>query len=499
MKKNILWALCLCAVSALAQNEKPFFLPGEGVYLVGINKKLEPAVAEPAMVCAAYKATMLTENVELASIEANGKSYPISNLLSEDGSMLNLQTFMGVGKANGLIVRDMDGQSYQLGDYAPTKTWKTTHLWAAADLQSVTGHSRDLPLCMYDQWDCPITYEKDELQAASDYVTVQFSSPIEGLVVRRVSMALVVKGELPANADLAAEFTYYHSNRTITNYTQSIAATAYRTVRTEGENTIYYVSMPLKEEQVIDCPFDLTISGFDGLDAWLARAVDTHNLYPSHTFYQDGKQNVATDVCVNVVGYFNYVGTWSYINGKQEFGEVVKEGDYVQVYYDPSDPDWPGEYYTGEVTFPVECTFGIEDLTVKEQPAWIECNADMSQWEQYEAIQLIFSAQALPQEMEGRLGKVVISTKDGASEYTILIRQGSCFFDCEQDPTVEGAAFKESLPEKPNVDDIEDAEAIQSVVVLPTAGGRFDLLGRPVREPQAGQIIIENGALRMQH
>lgn len=500
MRNLIIGLLCLSSLCVMAQGAKPFFLPGEGVYLVGINKELKPAVEEPAMVCTAYKATLRTQNVELASIKSGSSSYDVSHLIAEDGAMLDLRKFMGVGKAYGLIVRDIEGQSYQLGDYAPRKSWTTTHLWAATDLQAITGHSRDLPLCMYDQWDCPITYERDPLQASSDVVTVRFSSPIEGLVIRRVSFALVVKGELPATADLAAKFTYYHSGQAATTFRQPITPAAYRKVREEGENSVYYVSMPLSEEQVVDCAFDLTISGFSELDAWMARAVDTHGLYPSHTFYADSEQDPAADVCLNVVGYFNYIGTWNYYDGKQEFGEVVNAGDYVQVYYDPSDPDWAGQYYAGEVTFPVECTYGPTDLWVKQQPAWISCSLELSQWEEYEALQIILSAGALPEELDGRLGKVVISTKDDASCYTIWVRQGNCFFDCDVDPTIVGMEFMESEEEKPNVDDVEEKEqeGLREVVTLPTMRGCYDLLGRPVSTPVAGQIVIENGVLHMQ-
>lgn len=468
MKKNLWMMLALMSVAAglQAQEELPFFLPGDGVYIVGMDVMTgQNALTSPTLVSEAYQMTLRTQNVDVAAVKAGSKNYNLSQYLTED-NLLDIRPFMGVGSANGLIVRNFDGDSYQLGDYAPEKTWTTTYLLSAAALgESYTS----LPLAVYDAWDCPITYEADPVIAAgADTLTVDFGNPQEGLVVQSVSMNLLSES---ANEEALLRHVrvcvriYNKENTTVERTLDLVPESPCLTSLSAGR-----WAMVLPVEAVICTRFEVEVSGLHAAEAWLPRAVDSHSLYPTHTTYSGTSQSANTDACIQVNGYFNYVGTWGMMGGKQERGEAFFTGDLVQIYYDPSDPDWPGDFYQGEATFPVECTFGAEDIVLKSAPSWIiDYMVDASQWAEYGAVQLAMQADALPEEKEGRLGKVVWSTADGASEYTILVRQGIAWFD----------------------DDPE--QAVDAVVDIDTSGGLYDLLGRPVTTPAPGNVYIRQG------
>lgn len=474
MKKYIIMTIfCAVAVAALAQ--KPHYLPGEGVYIVGLPADLSQTYDYPVMVTEAYKATFKTFGAELASAAAGGKSYNLGKYMQDDGT-LNLVGFMGCGQASNLIVRNYDGDSYTIGDYAPNKTWNKTYLVAA--FPGWDGMEQ-YTLGVYDHWDCPVTYEADtELTIKkAKAVSVDFGNPHEGLVCQGVNFNLISDdAELPSKANaLTVSVKIFDDNRESVQSTKKIqlkSSNINKVGTTDDGKNIYAVYVAIYPQIVIAQPFCVEVDGFDrlGVDAWMPRAVDTHNLYPTHTTYTftSSKEQIAeSDACINIEGYFNYVGTWGWPNGKCEYGECVAQGDYVQVYIDPSDPDWPGMYYTGDPTFPVECAFGASDLMVYEKPDWINTiQFDTSQWEEYGALLLILQADALPTGETGRYAKVVISTSDEASFYTIHIRQGNGSF-----PTsVNGVKVK-----------------------LSSDGGMFDLSGRRITVPQPGQMYVKDG------
>lgn len=473
MKKNLLTIL-FCAVAFSAMAQKPHYLPGDGVYIVGLPADMNTTYDYPVMVAEAYQTTFKTTGAELASIYA-GKSYNISNRIKEDGT-LDLISFMGCGEANKLTVRNYDGESYTIGDYAPEKTWSTSYLVAA---QAPWDGKDTYTLGVYDHWDCPVTYAADAMftESKANGVSVNFGNPHEGLVCLGVNFNLV-----STSADLKSKVAALNvcvnlwdegRKEIVGSKDSKLKSSNVKLVRTTDDGlNIYSVYVNFTSPLIIAQPFTISVDGFAnlGVDAWLPRAVDTHNLYPTHTTYSVGNDNVQvaeSDACINVEGYFNYVGTWAWYDGKCEYGECVAQGDYVQVYYDPSDPDWPGEFFTGDPTFPVECTFGANDLALEEKPNWItEVEIEGSQWEEYGALLIIMQAGPLPSGENGRYGKVVITTRDDASKYTIHIRQGNGSFP----DAIDGP-----------------------VVALPAEGGMFDLTGRKITTPQPGQIFIKGG------
>lgn len=457
------------------KTEQTIYLPGEGVYLIGVGPDLQPAVSCPTMVAAAYQATMLLENTDIASIKAAGKSYNVSDRISEDGAVLDLHRFMGVGEAYDLTVRNMDGDRYQLGDHAPMKTWDRSVLWAANDITKQNGGKRSLPIVVYDQWDCPLVWAQDET-LCKDQCTVDFGTPHEGLVVEAISMVLVSKSDKPlSDKQLTAVLTEYdETGSAIQEVTLTINNSMLREAGQDGDLYLWYVSLPLKSKVVLSQRFDVSLSGMtqEGVSIWVARAKDDTGLYPTHTSYSDGVKDAGSDACIQVEGYFNYLGTWGWADGKEERGEAVASGDLVQVFYNV--PEEADEYFTGEAAFPVECTFGVSDIVVLETATWLSTSVDDSQWAEYGAVQLILTAKGLPEGKQGRLGKVVFTTVDRASEYTILVRQGTGWWDdeLEQDePIIEG---------------------IDMVIDIPANGGVYDLMGRSVAEPQRGNVYIVN-------
>lgn len=463
---------CVIAIDAIAQ--KPHYLPGEGVYIVGLPADKSKTYDCPVMVTEAYQATFNTTGAELASITAD-KSYNISNRLQADGT-LDLKSFMGCGSTTKLIVRNYDGESYTIGDYAPVKTWSTSYLVAAC---APWDGKSTYTLGVYDHWDCPVSNDADPMFTSRNAtgLTVDFGNPHEGLVCSSVNFNLISESAtlMLSTGGLTVKLTVFDE------ITKSVIQTEQVKVRqkdvrvvgtTDDGNTIYSVYVHFSYPLIIAHPFTVSIDGFGslGTQVWIPRAVDTHDLYPTHTTYHlsTGDEQVAqSDACVNIDGYFNYVGTWGWPDGKCEYGECVAQGDYVQIYIDPSDPDWPGTYFTGDPTFPVECAFGMNDLVVEEKPDWIsEVQIDGSHWQKYGALLIIMQAASLPNGETGRYGKVVITTKDDASKYTIHIRQGNGTF--------------------PN--------AIEGVSVdIPSGGGMFDLSGRAIAAPKSGQLYIKDG------
>lgn len=493
--KKLLTTLPLLALTtcAMAQSgyDKPYYLPGEGMYLVGLSTStLKPAVNEPTLVTQAYKAHLNIYNTELASIKAGTTTYNLANRISDDATDLDLVSFMGVGNAYDLTVRDMDGNRYQLGDNAPNVKWYNTRLLAA---QPDWKGQHTLPLCRYDQWDCPITYERDPLLDSDHYNTlrIDFGNPIEGLVATAVSFPLVCAPDYDATAELEVAINIYNEDCTgiLEDYKGSVRISRVPLVSTlDDGTTIRNVNIPLPSSGVvINTPFEVIISGFAGdeLNVWLPRAIDNKGIYPTHTAYVDwyGEEDIApmadikanSDAVVNIEGYFNYIGTWGWWDGKYERGEVVSSADLVQIYYDPSEPDWPGDYFMGEAGFPIECTFGAEDITIYDAPDWINAiSYDESQWEEYGCVQITMAADALPNDMTGRNGKVVLCTRDRASFYTIYIRQGAAWFNMDDD--TEGIDTPLAPERQPMTD-----------------GALYDMRGRRISTPVKGQPYMRGG------
>lgn len=491
MKRTL--AISLLAVAGLAAQaqavgyDKPYYLPGEGMYYVGLSTStLKPAVSEPTLVTQAYKAKLNLFNTDVASIKAGTKTYNLADRISEDGTTLDLVSFMGVGNAFDLTLRNFDGDSYQLGDNAESKKWINTRLLAA---QPDWKSHHTLPLAMYDQWDCPITYERDTAFGTEGFnsVRIDFGNPHEGLVLTAVNFPLVCAPDFDDTAELTVTLNIYNNARTeiIDDYTGIVRIGRVPSISTlDDGTTIRNISIPFSSQGVaISTPFEVVVSGFAGdeLNAWLPRSIDHTGIYPCHTVYDEwyGEEGAApaytvehANAVVNVEGYFNYIGTWGWWDGKYERGEVVSSADLVQIYYDPSDPDWPGEYFMGEVGFPIECTFGAEDITIYEMPEWInKISYDTSQWDEYGCVQLTMSADALPNDLTGRNGKVVLCTRDRSSFYTIYIRQGSAWFDTS------------------------DLEGIEAPTVSNPSSDRqcYDLQGRPIAAPRKGQPYVRGG------
>lgn len=474
---TILLALCLMPAFAQEEDAAPFYLPGEGVYLVGLPSDLNPVVSEPTMVTQAYQAKFITTGAELAAVRSGQKSYNVTSYFNDDNSVLNLVRFMGIGEASGLIVRNFDGESYELGSLAPEKTWYYCRLLAAYD--SWRGH-KTFPLCMYDQWDCPVSFDADPMLASdrNDAVTVSFSNAHEGLVVSNVNFPLAVASGSAMDLPLTVRLSFVNEVGNTETYETTVTPSALTKVADHEGFAIYSaVAKVSRQNIVIKTKFEVSVSGFaqKGVDAWIPRAIDTHGLYPSHTVYFDGERTeseASADACINVEGYFNYIGSYGWYDGKYERGEVVGSADLVQVYYDPADADWPGDYFMGEAAFPIESTFGSSDITILEMPEWINSiSYDDSQWAEYGAIQITLAADALPSEVNGRNGKVVLITSDHASRYTIYIRQGAAWFD------------------------MESGVSPVATISLPKAGGVFDLAGRRISPMQSNGINVKNNKI----
>lgn len=464
------------ATTVMAQ--KPLYTPGDGVYIAGLPADQSKTYNRPVMVAQAYKATLNMANAKLASMTESDQSRNISRYVSNN--VLDLSTFMGVGRIENVIVRNFDGDSYCIGDNAPSKTWSITNLVAG---YAPWGGRDNYTLGVYDHWDCPVGYDADEMIVTKkmDKVTVDFGNPHEGLVCQNINFNLVSATDNIAEKVGSMKVTLStwdaeHSSATII-YNQQLKKNNIRKVK-DLNNGLFlhsvYINFP--DNIILDKDFEVSVEGFASTDVevWIPRAIDPNNLYPTHTTYSnatDSESVASTDVCLNIDGYFNYIGMWGWYDGKVERGEVVPQGDYVQVYYDPSDPDWPGRYYTGEAAFPIECTFGINDIALLERPDWIsEVKIDASQWDEYECLQIIMTADALPAEETGRYGEVIISTQDMASFYKIRIRQGNATF--------------------PN----DSTDGINNLTVsIPAQGGLFDLSGRRVDNVKEGQIYILNG------
>lgn len=459
------------------ETDATIYYPGDGVYIVGVPGNTVPVLDEPTLVAEAYQATFNIKNVDVASIKAGDETYNVSDKIKEEGSVLDLHAFMGVGHAHSLTVRNvMSRSSYQFGQYNPNrKTDQKVNLIAAFPMW---GGYETLPLGVYDHWDCPISYEKDPMlgQGKNDAVTVDFGNPHEGLVARYIDFSLVVGNGNDASKKFTVTLDVYNNERSaiIYSHTATVDLMTMARVSSEGENQIYCAEVKLPNNKVIiDSPFKISVSGFaqEGVNAWIPRAVDSRSLYPTHSVYSDGQTNPASDVCVNINGYFNYIGSWGWYDGKVERGECYSSGDLVQIYYDPKDADWPGDYYMGESAFPVECTFGSSDILIESAPDWISnIQYDVSQWDEYGSVQLILTGEGLPEGVSGRKDPVVFTTADGASKFTIFVRQGTAVFD----GTESG---------------IEGVRTID----IPEQGGMFDLNGRRLSLPPTHYIYIKDG------
>lgn len=478
MKKNIL-TLMLCAIASMAMAQKPIYFPGDGVYIVGIPADQTTEYNRPVMVAEAYQATFKTKNATLASrSDEEGNKVNISRYYN--GDILDIHIFMGIGRIENLVVRNLDGDSYTIGDYAPKKTWSTTNI--VAGYAPWARNKSTYTLGVYDHWDCPVSFDADEMLTKNkmDAVTVDFGNPHEGLVCQGINFNLVSNSDkLAQNVGSlkVALTTFDEENNPTIEYEEALKYAEIQEVKDlEDGLKLYSVYFTFGDNVILNKRFEVSVQGFASLEveAWIPRAVDTHDLYPTHTTYSTADSHetvINSDVCINIDGYFNYVGMWGWYDGKEERGEVVSQGDYVQIYYDPSDPDWPGQYFTGEAAFPIETTFGMSDLMLLECPDWIApVDVDGSQWDDYECLLIIMTAAPLPTGETGRYGKLVVSTKDYASTYTIHIRQGNGMFPDD------------------STDGIHDIN-----ICVPTNGGMFDLNGRSITSPANGQIYIQNG------
>lgn len=468
--------LCLASViSAMAQSDMPIYFPGDGMYIVGIPGDLKPVATQPTIVVEAYKAKLDLRNAELASAKIADKTENLTKYIDAEAGVLDFSKPMGIGAITSLKVRDMEGNSYEFGQYNPSKQAGQT-MTLAASCANVLGRS-ELPLGVYDHWDCPVSYAADPMLAngANDALTVDFGNPQEGLVISGIDFPLVMSEGMDMSKTLTVTLNVYNTERTkvVSTIKNEVSLASLTKVGEKEGNSIYRVTTNFNHSLVLNTPFEVSVSGFaqQGMNAWIPRAVDSRNLYPSHTTYSTTGKVESSDVCINVNGYFNYLGAWGWYDGKVERGECYASGDLVQIYYDPTDEDWPGDYYMGEAAFPVECTFGSSDITIKEVPDWItNINYDDSQWEDYESVQLILTGAALPKDMAGRKDKVVFSTVDGASQFTIWIRQGNAVFDGSETG-------------------IENVRTVN----LPVEGGMFDLNGRRITQPSTHYIYIKDG------
>lgn len=493
-KNIILAATFLCSVAASAQDATIYY-PGDGMYIAGISAKtLQPVTSNPTLVVEAYQAKLKVANADVASAKAGEKSYSLASYFNEDHTELDIRRFMGVGHAYDLVVRNIETlDSYMFGDHNPGKSpFQTVDLIAAYN--KFTGEQY-MDLGVYDHWDCPVSYEKDpKLDGTNDQITVNFGNPHEGLVVKNINFPIVIaEGSTVKNIRVNIKAWNADHTQLVYNYAanKSLRTSSLTKVGEKDGNSVYLIEIPMQYSRPtpINGEFEVTISGLaqEGVNAWIPRAVDTHNLYPSHTTYADASGNnpsvnTSSDVCVNVSGYFNYIGTWGfggavkpesdksprrqeYYYGKEEYGEVVPMGDLVQIYYDPSDADWPGDYFMGEASFPLEGTFGINDLGIDSTPSWINVSYDDSQWAEYGALQIILTGDPLPSDVEGRTGEVVLCTTDKASYYRIKVRQGNAWFTGIDAP----------------------------VVALPAKGGKFDLMGRRIPAGKTAPVIIKDG------
>lgn len=465
----------------------PFYLPGDGMYLVGMPHNLYPAVSEPTIITQAYRSMPIISGVDLVSIKAGTKTYNLSDRISEEGDILDMRSFMGIGTAYNLTVRNFEGDHYSLGDHAPHKTWYNTRILAAHPAW-LGRHT--YPLAVYDQWDCPITYDADPRLTSREWssLKVNFGNPHEGLVVSHINGNVVNAADADPSQTFDVAIDVWDDDRTdiLFSYVTTLTLGTLPVVRTLDDGTeIRSILIPISHDDasplVIHTPFDVSIEGLDALDGkmWFPRTIDHTGLYPTHTTYYDAHQMTLrdddSDVCINVEGYFNYIGTWGWWQGKSERGEVVSSPDLVQIYYDPADADWPGDYFMGEAAFPLETTFGSSDIMVYSKPDWINSiTYDNSQWEEYGCTQISLSADGLPEEMSGRNGYVVLGTADGASYYTIYLRQGMADFDF--DATTSIATPQLAAPRS-------------------AATGLYDLHGRAVTTPQKGQTYVKDGHL----
>lgn len=468
--------LCLAGViGAMAQSDMPMYYPGDGMYIVGIPGDMKPVATQPTIVVEAYQAKFDIRNTELASIKIADKTENITKYLDAEAGVLDFSKPMGIGAITSLKARDMEGNSYEFGQYNPNKQPGQT-MMLAASCANLLGY-KELPLGVYDHWDCPVSYAADPMLAegTNDAVTVDFGNPKEGLVISGIDFPLVIGEGTDKSKSLTVTLSIYDKEKTTVDRTikSDVSLATLRKVGEKEGNDVYRFTLTILPSQVLNSPFEITISGFSqqGVNAWIPRAVDTRGLYPSHTTYSASGKVESSDVCINVNGYFNYIGAWGWWDGKVERGECYASGDLVQIYYDPTDEDWPGDYYMGEAAFPVECTFGSSDIIIQEAPDWItNISFDDSQWEDYESVQLILTGAALPKDMSGRKDKVIFSTADGASWFIIFIRQGNAVFDGSETG-------------------IENARTID----LPAEGGMFDLNGRRITQPSTHYIYIKDG------
>lgn len=467
MKKT---SLIICGLAAVCMAfASPVFRPADGVYFVGNPVSGAPVVTCPTMVTGAYQARFLTNDALVASARVAGEMRSLATYLKND--TLNLRRFMGVGAIQSLTVRNAKAEKYELGDLSEHKTWTESRLWAAYDYTTLIG-SRYLPLAVYNPWDCTILYDADPALSEQGELTQRFGFPGEGLVIQGIEFMLLSDIEQPL-AEYELVLTLMVGNDSETHYLNSTMLTRLDDI--DGHHA--FACRIETETQLPQEEISIRLSGFSTSPAWLPRAVNTAGLYPySHTTY--GEQTMGElggDVCINLIGYYNYLGDWGIPSGKQERGEVVNEGDLVQIYYSPDEEGYI-DRFMGEAAFPVECTFGMSDIALFGSPAWIESSIDDSQWAEYEALQIIMQAEALPADVPGRLGKVVFTTRDLASQYTILVVQGNAWFDDDPDTALEQA---------------------DAVTRIPAEGGFYDLLGRSLSAPIPGQPCIINGEKRI--
>ena len=253
----------------------------------------------------------------------------------------------------------------------------------------------DYCMAMYDQWSHPVIYDRPATLATS--ASVSFTTPHEGLVVNGVNFTLcTADGDMPQAPTITLTEVDDESGEALQHVTLS------PDVKSTG-NGRYAVTATLTSPLVLSHAFTITVDGIS--EAWLP----TSDQQP----------------CINVQGYFNFIGLYGY-GDKMEYGVAADTGGEVEL-YEPAT-----ESTDGEITFPIETTFGQDDIVLLDAPSWLHwVKTDgiwNGNWDEYEVLFLILTADELPEGVTGRNGIVTFTTRDGASQFRINVKQGNAAF-----------------------------------------------------------------------
>ena len=350
------------------------FFPGEGVYYGGLPADGEERYSYPMLIAQAYQSVI-------------DCSYPDLSI--------DLTHYMGIG----VIDLGTDAKVSRLASLDTDFATQHYHLAAAYDPARLGISS--YTMAMYDHWAHPIDYRRpSELH---ETVTEQFSDPHSGLVVSSVNFQLIPESyqtqaeEAPLELSVTLTETDPVEGTTLQNVTASVQLTDL----TGGRQAAV---ASFSEPVILSHLFTVTVSG-----------LDNHHWLPS----SDGKP------CINIDGYFNFIGLYGY-GDSVEYGVALESGGDVEMY----EPSMGGT--DGEITFPIETTLGEDDITIASLPDWLSWNRIdgiwNGNWDEYEVLFLMLQADPLPDGVAGRSGLAVFSTQEGASHFTINVRQGSADF-----------------------------------------------------------------------